>query len=151
LFASSHPHAITFVNLALGTNVSVFNISIVPIFNQTGNGTFCLDRIPLDDQKLGIEEGDNASLQVIMIGESGSALYNCADITFSKNATLLNSTMCANSTGVGGVELENAGSKGNLSSTSCASNSSSSGAGGNMRIEAAVVVGAAVVGLAVLI
>jgi hypothetical protein len=75
-FAGSHPHAYTYVNLGLGTNVSVFNIMLVPAFNQTGNGTFCWERIALSATEVGIGEGESASLQVIQIGEGGMALYN---------------------------------------------------------------------------
>ena len=72
----SHPWAITYVNLGLGgDNTTVFNISLVPNFNQTGNGTFCLPAIKLP-KDLVVSNGTQASLQVIQIGETGSSLYN---------------------------------------------------------------------------
>ena len=71
-----HPWAITYVNLGLGgDNTTVFNISLVPGFNQTGNGTFCLPTVTLPTS-LGIVNGTNASVQVIQISETGSSLYN---------------------------------------------------------------------------
>lgn len=72
----SHPWAITYVNLGLGgDNTTVFNISLVPNFNQTGNGTFCLPAIKLPSNVV-VSNGTQASLQVIQIGETGSSLYN---------------------------------------------------------------------------
>ena len=44
-------------------------------FNQTGNGTFCLPKMTLP-QEVGIRDGAMASLQVVQVGEMGSALYN---------------------------------------------------------------------------
>lgn len=71
-----HPWAFTYVNLGLGgDNTTVFNISLVEGFNQTGNGTFCIPTVIIPDS-VGLTEGTNASIQVIQIGETGSALYN---------------------------------------------------------------------------
>jgi hypothetical protein len=84
----SHPSALTFVNLALGSNATNFNISLADGFNQTGAGVFCLketnranleDGIKkagysgLDDERL---DGLEATVQVIQLGHAGSALYN---------------------------------------------------------------------------
>ncbi|MCJ1427880.1 hypothetical protein MMC29_005786 [Sticta canariensis] len=119
-----HLWAFTYVNLGLGgDNTTVFNISLVEGFNQTGNGTFCFPTVTLPDS-LNITEGTNASIQVIQIGETGSALYNCADITFSSDAKILGGDMCANSTGVGGVPLRSG------TSTSESANSTTSEAAG---------------------
>jgi hypothetical protein len=41
VFNGSHPWALTYVNLAIGTNGTSFNITLVPGFNQTGPGVFC--------------------------------------------------------------------------------------------------------------
>ncbi|PGH31223.1 hypothetical protein GX50_06008 [[Emmonsia] crescens] len=100
LFNPSHEWAITYVNLGLGSDDSViFNISLVEGFNQTGNGTFCFPKIRIP-QGLGLTAGSNASIQVVQLTELGSALYNCADITFSENAELLSTDMCTNSSGI---------------------------------------------------
>ncbi|KKZ65887.1 hypothetical protein EMCG_08392 [[Emmonsia] crescens] len=100
LFSPSHHWAITYVNLGLGSDDSViFNISLVEGFNQTGNGTFCFPKIRIPEG-LGLTAGSNASIQVIQLTELGSALYNCADITFSENAELLSTDMCKNSSGI---------------------------------------------------
>ncbi|KAJ4298894.1 hypothetical protein N0V90_004137 [Kalmusia sp. IMI 367209] len=112
----SHEYAFTYVNLGLGRNVTNFNISLVDNFNQTGAGVLCLK----DAVKAALEEGlkagnitggldgldgEDASLQVIQIGHTGSSLYNCMDITFSKDAKPLDDDQCQNGTDVGGTPI----------------------------------------------
>jgi hypothetical protein len=91
VFNGSHPWSMTYVNLAIGTNGTSFNITLVPGFNQTGPGVFCFKETGrghleeglkaagysgLSDQRL---NGLDATVQVIQLGERGSALYNvCA-------------------------------------------------------------------------
>lgn len=81
----SHPWALTYVNLGIGTNVSSFNISLVNGFNQTGNGTFCLKETGkaalaagLAKANLSAEtlEGMQGSLQIIQIASTGASLFN---------------------------------------------------------------------------
>ncbi|KIX07358.1 uncharacterized protein Z518_02011 [Rhinocladiella mackenziei CBS 650.93] len=94
-----HPWTYVSFNLGLGSNISTFNISLNPmLLNETGNGTICIPKwtLPAD---LGIIDGQDASLQVITIGDDGTALYNCADIRFSANATILSGGQCQNTTG----------------------------------------------------
>ncbi|CZR69019.1 uncharacterized protein PAC_18920 [Phialocephala subalpina] len=69
------------------------------LLNVTGNGTLCLPRVTLP-AVISPVDGQNATLQVVTSGMSGSALYNCADITFSSAATILNSSACSNSSNV---------------------------------------------------
>ncbi|KAF2025068.1 hypothetical protein EK21DRAFT_104209 [Setomelanomma holmii] len=88
VFNGSHPWAYTFVNLALGVNGSSFNISLVPGFNQTGPGVFCLRETGRSHLEAGLKaagysglndsrlDGVDASVQVVQLGERGSALYN---------------------------------------------------------------------------
>ncbi|MCJ1466567.1 hypothetical protein MMC07_005187 [Pseudocyphellaria aurata] len=124
-----HLWAFTYVNLGLGgDNTTVFNISLVPGFNQTGNGTFCFPTVTLP-ASLGVTEGTNASIQVIQIGELGSSLYNCADITFSSNAKILGTDTCQNSTGVGGVPLFSGTSASSKSSNTTTSEAASTTSG----------------------
>ena len=79
-FEPSHPWALTYVNLALGgDNTTTFNISLVEGFNQTGNGTFCFPKLVLPAD-LSVSEGTNASLQVIQLSVTGSALYNVSSM-----------------------------------------------------------------------
>jgi hypothetical protein len=42
VFNGSHPWAYTYVNLALGSLGSTFNITLLEGFNQTGPGVFCM-------------------------------------------------------------------------------------------------------------
>jgi hypothetical protein len=81
----SHPWALTYVNLGIGTNVSSFNISLVNGFNQTGNGTFCLKETGKAALAAGLAKanlsaeslaGMQGSLQVIQIASTGASLYN---------------------------------------------------------------------------
>jgi len=116
VFKPTHPNAQTFVNLGLGGNVTRLNITLVPTFNQTGNGTFCFKKLTLPSG-LDIQEGTNASIQVIQLSENGGALYNCADITFKKDAAGPPDGMCVNSTGVGAsaFAFASSGNQGNSS------------------------------------
>ncbi|KAF2434149.1 hypothetical protein EJ08DRAFT_552224, partial [Tothia fuscella] len=112
VFKGSHPWAYTYVNLGVGNNVTSFNVTLQEGFNQTGNGTFCFPKLGQSAiAALNVTEGLNASIQVIQISHSGASLYNCADITFSSKAVALSQDVCKNSTGVGGVELENEGAQ----------------------------------------
>ncbi|KAL6709942.1 hypothetical protein ACN47E_000727 [Coniothyrium glycines] len=136
----SHAHALTSVNLALGANATNFNISLAELFNQTGPGVFCLKeagRANLDagfkaagysgvnDERI---NGLQASIQVIQLGHSGSALYNCADIRFNSTAQLLADDQCYNGTGVGGVAIQNANVNSTASPSGSAAPAGSSGA-----------------------
>ncbi|OAL39971.1 hypothetical protein AYO20_00884 [Fonsecaea nubica] len=108
-----HPWTYVAFNLGFGSDIATFNISLNPmLLNETGNGTICIPKwtLPAD---LGITDGMDASLQVITIGDSGSALYNfyVVDVDTAPspdlpswpsdaNATLLPEDQCQNSTGV---------------------------------------------------
>lgn len=78
-----HKWTYLFVNLGFGSYVTNFNVSLNPdggrLVNETGNGTFCWNHVQLPSpQKLGltIREGQEASIQVVTVGDSGAALYN---------------------------------------------------------------------------
>ncbi|PGH16937.1 hypothetical protein AJ80_05005 [Polytolypa hystricis UAMH7299] len=104
-FGAGHPWAITYVNLALGDDETItFNISLIEGFNQTGKGDVCFSKLSIPES-LGIADGTNASLQVIQLGELGSSLYNCADITFKKDAKILENDQCKNSSTIGWEQL----------------------------------------------
>ncbi|KAK6363598.1 hypothetical protein TWF730_001022 [Orbilia blumenaviensis] len=93
-----HSFDYIFVNLGLGSEATSFNISLTPNFlNNTGNGTLCIPRLPIP-AGVEIRDGQDASIQVVTVGKSGSALYNCADIRFSQNATILSGDDCMNTT-----------------------------------------------------
>ncbi|EHK19093.1 uncharacterized protein TRIVIDRAFT_50670 [Trichoderma virens Gv29-8] len=92
-----HPWTYLFINLGLGANTTNFNISLTPeLTNVTGKGTLCIDKLPVPLDS--IADGTLASIQFVTSGESGSALYNCADIRFTKNATGLSN--CSTSDGL---------------------------------------------------
>lgn len=63
------------INLGLGDAVATFNISLTPeLHNATGNGTLCIPKLAIPTGL--VQEGTNASLQVVTFGQTGSALYN---------------------------------------------------------------------------
>ncbi|KAI5844245.1 hypothetical protein BZA05DRAFT_409518 [Tricharina praecox] len=123
-FKPGHPWAQTYINLGLGNNVTRFNITLAAPFNQTSNGTFCFPDMRLPEG-VNVQEGDIGSIQVVQLTTSGGALYNCADITFSKNATDPSTDVCFNSTGVGASVLDYDGAAAAAASGSGAANSTS--------------------------
>ncbi|KAM0543174.1 hypothetical protein ACHAPJ_012429 [Fusarium lateritium] len=81
-----HEWTYIFVNLGLGENTTNFNVSLTPQFlNATNPGTLFIEELalPSDVQP---SDGDLASIQVVTIGDTGNALYNCADIRFKEKA-----------------------------------------------------------------
>ncbi|RYO79758.1 hypothetical protein DL764_009985 [Monosporascus ibericus] len=106
-----HPWSYVYINLGLGDNVTNFNITLTPqLMNVTGEGDFCIPELPVPEGA--VREGQNATIQVVTNGNSGSALYNCADIVFRANMTSSNVEQCTNSTGVSAeiVGLSSSGS-----------------------------------------
>ncbi|KAJ8126513.1 hypothetical protein O1611_g7124 [Lasiodiplodia mahajangana] len=93
-----HPWTYLYINLGLGENTTNFNISLTPeLLNVTGSGNFCIPALSVPTP---VTDGQNATLQFVTNGESGSALYNCADIVFKSSAKALSGGICTNSTGV---------------------------------------------------
>ncbi|KAB5582670.1 hypothetical protein GE09DRAFT_277988 [Coniochaeta sp. 2T2.1] len=96
----SHNWDYHFYNLGLGENVSNFNISLTHgLVNVTGRGVLCVPKLGLPAD-IEVKDGDLASLQVVTVGHSGSALYNCADIVFRNSAETLGSDECVSDPGV---------------------------------------------------
>ncbi|RYP48765.1 hypothetical protein DL768_005422 [Monosporascus sp. mg162] len=93
-----HQWTYVYINLGLGNNVTNFNITLTPqLMNVTGQGDFCIPELPVPEGT--VMEGQNATIQVVTNGESGSALYNCADIIF-RNTVNSPVEQCTNTTGV---------------------------------------------------
>ncbi|KAF7891727.1 hypothetical protein EAF00_008029 [Botryotinia globosa] len=134
-----HRWTYVFINLGLGINGSSnLNISLTPSpLNTTGSGYLCLSDFDLPSG-VTIEDGMNATIQVVTVGESGSALYNCADITFSSNVTALkasdNSTQCPTTPGITVTTLTDASKTTNTTSSASATGTSigSKSAGGSL-------------------
>ncbi|KAK2024640.1 hypothetical protein LX32DRAFT_696993 [Colletotrichum zoysiae] len=141
-------HAWTYLFINLGVeangNITTFNVTLTPeLWNATGSGTLCIEKLPLPEPA---QNGQRGSLQVVTVGDSGSGLYNCADIRFTSNATALSSEQCktegvtlhavgdqtANGTGGGGGN-----STGN--STSGGGSSGAAAGGANLVALASVV------------
>lgn len=117
-----HAWTYVFVNLALGENATNFNVSLTPEFwNVSGKGTLCVDKLPVP---IDVRDGALASLQVVTVGESGSALYNCADIRFRRDAK--GPGDCASSKGLVYQKVKQQSGDGGA-----AGNSSTNGTAGN--------------------
>lgn len=120
-----HPWTYVFVNLAVGENSTNFNVSLTPQFwNTTGKGTLCVPKVPLP---VNVTDGTKGSIQVVTLGESGSALYNCADIRFSKDAKQLDGCSAGNITVAAIKEQKNSTANG----TDGANNSTAGGGKGS--------------------
>lgn len=171
----SHEHALTSINMAIGTNATNFNITLVEMFNQTGAGVYCVKDAGKAHLEAGLKaagysgtnderlEGLAATIQVIQLGHSGAALYNvsfspsqlstetmliilqCADIKFEKNATTLSDDECKNGEGVSSQAIGNV----NSSQSSGETPTSSSPPAGSSTNAASVVGPAAGSGLVI--
>ncbi|KAG5981141.1 hypothetical protein E4U55_003251 [Claviceps digitariae] len=139
-----HPWTYVFVNLGLGPNATNFNVSLTPSFwNVTGKGTLCVDKLALPSEVQAlpqVRDGELASLQVVTVGESGSALYNCADIRFGRDVGEGAGGNCTSSPGVV-VQRVMAGNVSGNGSTG------GSTVGGDTKSDGGVVVGADVLSL----
>lgn len=81
-----HDWTYVFINLGLGANVSNFNYTLTPEFwNATGKGTLCVPELLLPTD-LKVADGDQASIQVITVGDSGAGLYNVSFLVASSCA-----------------------------------------------------------------
>lgn len=133
-----HPWAYVYVNLGLGDNATNFNISLTPeLTNVTGKGTLCIDKLPVP---IDIQDGTLASIQVVTGGASGSALYNCADIRFKKDAKKLDN--CTSSNGVTLKTVKE--SSGNSTTGSGNSSTNGTGTGEDKKSDGVVVAGSSI-------
>ncbi|QPG95112.1 hypothetical protein C2857_007689 [Epichloe festucae Fl1] len=108
------------------------------VFNVSGKGTLCVDKLPVP---IDVRDGALASLQVVTVGESGSALYNCADIRFRRDAK--GPGDCASSKGLVYQKVKQQSGDGGA-----AGNSSTNGTAGNAtKGSAGIAVGANMVAL----
>ncbi len=139
------------VNLGLGSDVSNFNYTLTnPFWNETGNGTLCVQKLALPAD-LSVADGTQGSLQVVTFGEDGNALYNCADVVFRSNATVLAADQCVNSAGISYTPIQLAAAATTTSTgsgTSSTGSSAGKGSGGS-AVGVNVVAMSSVVGLAV--
>ncbi|KAI0790416.1 hypothetical protein C8Q75DRAFT_717203 [Abortiporus biennis] len=97
-FNGSHPQWTFGVIIAPTSNPTNFaNFSqAVPFFTLNGAGPFCFPVDLLASGVNGIQEGVNATLQMIYNAGDGT-LYQCADVTLVSNATIPSDAVCLNS------------------------------------------------------
>ncbi|KIY04066.1 uncharacterized protein Z520_00758 [Fonsecaea multimorphosa CBS 102226] len=127
--------AYIFINLGFGVNTSDFNVTLFSApLNETGPGNLCFPKLTLPPG-LPIQEGTQASIQFATAGHNGEGLYNCADITFTNNATLLPADQCQNSSTVSVTTLGSSSSPASNSSSASSSASSSTTASSSSAAE----------------
>ena len=98
-----HPWTYVFVNLGLGPNVTNFNYTLTPQFlNTTGNGTLCIQKLALPST-LNVTDGATGSLQVVTLGDSGSALYSVSFPNLFLSSVILDEAGWASSVNPGGA------------------------------------------------
>jgi hypothetical protein len=149
-----HPWTYIFVNLGLGYNVTNFNYTLTPydLWNATGNGTLCVPQLTLPST-LTPADGQNATLQVITIDHKGTALYNCADITFKANVAAFGGAQCQTSPGVSAQVItqqaangsSNGGGSGGGNNTAGGTKPNAAAAGGVSTLALTMGVGLAIV------
>ncbi|KAG9245421.1 hypothetical protein BJ878DRAFT_501590 [Calycina marina] len=102
-----HAWTYAFINVGLGTDYPVTNYSLTndrPL-NITGKGDLCMEKLDLP-AGLTVTDGQNATIQVVTVGETGTALYNCADIIFKTSATVLSSDDCPSNSNITTATVE---------------------------------------------
>ncbi len=144
-----HPWTYVVVNLGLGADTANFNYTLTnPFLNETGNGTLCIQKLALP-ASLPVAEGSFGTLQVVTFGEDGNALYNCADIVFSKNATVLADGDCVTSPGVSAAPIALGSGSGSGTGANTSTNSTAGKGSAGSAVGVNVVAMSSVVGLAV--
>ncbi|KAK1499044.1 hypothetical protein CCUS01_02665 [Colletotrichum cuscutae] len=143
-----HDWTYVFINLGLesGGNVTTHNITLTPQFwNATGSGTLCVEKLALPTTA---KDGQRGSIQVVTVGESGSGLYNCADIRFTSNATTLPSDQCkTEGVTVHTIKEQSANGTNSTSGNSTGNSTSGSGSSGAAGNGARMLALSSVVGL----
>ncbi|KAI1798740.1 hypothetical protein F4811DRAFT_547396 [Daldinia bambusicola] len=142
-----HPWTYLFINIGLGTSVTNFNMSFTPnLMNVTGKGNFCLPSLSVPME---VSDGTNATIQVVTSGDSGSALYNCADIVFRSSAKVPAGS-CKNATGMSAVIVGHSSAAASNSSApeACPSSTSTSTHNSATGIAVEGMIFAAMLGLA---
>jgi hypothetical protein len=94
---SEHAKWTSGVLLSTAQNPTSFDgfSQLVPFFQLEGEGVFC---IPLNLASApSVQEGSNVTIQIVFDGGDGN-LYQCADLTLSKSASISGVT-CSNATG----------------------------------------------------
>ncbi|KAI5298414.1 hypothetical protein KEM56_004082, partial [Ascosphaera pollenicola] len=95
-----HDETVLEVLMGVGNDVGdAFNFKLIPSFKMEGMGDFCIPKVDLEAKGIKVENGTNATLQVISNGDPTGGLYSCADITFKKSVSFSKYDSCKNNTG----------------------------------------------------
>ncbi|KAJ6534481.1 hypothetical protein DFH09DRAFT_890514, partial [Mycena vulgaris] len=71
--------------------------TIVPFFQLTGEGVFCLQLDLSATNATGLTDGQNVTLEIVFDGGDGQ-LYQCADLTLSSSTKISLDISCKNTT-----------------------------------------------------
>ncbi|CAK5280132.1 unnamed protein product [Mycena citricolor] len=110
------------------TNFSDFSTTVTNFFQDTGEGVFCF---PINLSSF--SDGQNVTIEVIFNGGDGQ-LYQCADLTVSKSATIASDIACTNATSSG----SSAAASASRTATGSAATSSTTAPSAGQRIQASV-------------
>ncbi|KAL7267739.1 hypothetical protein RUND412_009658 [Rhizina undulata] len=89
------------VYMAIGNDpvAADYTVILKDVFEEIGIGNVCWNTLEVPAGTSGVADGVNATIQVVMAGESGGGLYGCSDITFISDLTS-SEAACKNSTGI---------------------------------------------------
>lgn len=74
-----HDRSAVQVLIALGNEATgAFNTVLVPTTQEEGIGQFCLSDVQIPES-LGVQDGDNATIQVVTNGDPTGGLYNVSN------------------------------------------------------------------------
>ncbi|KAK4165597.1 hypothetical protein QBC43DRAFT_173589, partial [Cladorrhinum sp. PSN259] len=104
-----HDQGFIYINIGIGENPENYSFPLT-MFHFTGPtenpypGTICLPQVTLtEDVRARVKNGDKASIQVVEASKHGAAQYNCADIVFTEDLSLVppvNENVCFNSSAI---------------------------------------------------
>jgi len=97
-----HDQTLVQVLLGIGNDVGeAFNYVLLPTIQQQGFGSFCITDLQMPIG-LNVNDGTNATIQVVTNGDPNGGLYYCADITF--RTSVISIASCVNATGVKAIK-----------------------------------------------
>ena len=104
-----HKNALLYINLGMGTVPQNYSLVMQPVWGIMGpqNDAYpgdgiCLPQVPTP-ANLTVNEGDNATIQVVENAKHGAALFSCVDITFTNDMSKVapvNETNCVNNSAI---------------------------------------------------
>ncbi|KAJ7931055.1 hypothetical protein B0H13DRAFT_1960200 [Mycena leptocephala] len=130
---SEHTSWTAAVFLSTKANPTTFQdfSDIVPFYQASGAGVFCLNLDLSKTNATGLTDGQNVTLEIVFDGGDGH-LYQCADLTLSSTAKIPTSVACKN---VSGTADDDGSSSSGTSTATGGSASTTTGAAFPLRVE----------------